>query len=530
MNVLFLTQGRTLRLFDDTARAMRSDGAVSGVGFYVTDSAYYDTYLGSRPDFADDDRVLKEWELLARAATRCPDPARLADYERQLGDPVLWNAIVADRRLYLGAIAVREQDYAARFSHEALLAILQTLIEELNALFDRVQPNMVVGFICVTAAEYLASLIARARGIPFLDLRPTRLRNYFFAGESVQEPSALVGALYRSYRDRGIPAEMRAAADEILAAIRNQHAMYEGVLPTPGNAVTAPPKAPAAARSTPVKRLARILRETRYYRLGPGRHDTHHQTRLAAHWFRRVRRPLRLRRIERALRPAYATASTLCELDYAFFPLHKEPEVTLLVYGRPFLNQIEVVRHIARSLPVGMKLVVKEHPGAIGYRPLGYYRKLLAIPNVVLAAPELTSRAVLEHAKLVTVIGGSIGLEAAVLGRPTLAFGRVPFAFLPETMLRTAGAPDALADEILTLLTDYRHDEDAIIAYVAAVVASSVPVDFYSVLIGRSGVYRPDGAGAEEYRAQIARLGDYLLRCASARRNDKTASLAATGT
>ena len=49
-------------------------------------------------------------------------------------------------------------------------------------------------------------------------------------------------------------------------------------------------------------------------------------------------------------------------------PKQKEPEVTLLVWGRPYINQIEVARKFARCLPVGMKLVVKEHPAAVGYR------------------------------------------------------------------------------------------------------------------------------------------------------------------
>jgi hypothetical protein len=528
MNLLFLTQGRTLRLFYDTATAMRTATEVGDVGFYVTDSAYFRGFVADRPDFTDDGRVLKEWEVLARAAVRKPDLERLEGYERRLADPVLWNAIVADRRLYLGPGSVREQDYASRFDHETLLAIVQTLIEDLGALFDRLRPDAVVGFICVTAAEYLAHLIARERDIPFLDLRPTRIRNYFYAGESVQEPSLQVEAVYRAYRGRGIPAESRETAMAILASIRERHAMYEGVLPASGGAVTVP-KPAAALRDGFAVRLSRSLYTTWRDRRGPYRFDTHRQSRVAVHWFQRVRKPLRLRRMDRALRRRYATSETLRHLRYAFFPLHKEPEVTLLVYGRPFLNQIEVVRHIARSLPVGMKLVVKEHPAAIGYRPLGYYLKLLAIPNVVLAAPELTSREVLDRAQLVAIIGGSVGLEAAMLGRPVIAFGRVPFSCLPETMFRTAGAPDALAEEIRVLLDGYRHDEEAILAYVAAVVASSVPVDFYSVLIGRTGVYRPDGAATGEYRVQVARLADYLIACWRARRAATAGQFASAG-
>src|SRR5262245_50351999 len=100
---------------------MRARSAPLNAAFYVTDSAHYREYLSARPEFADDNRtVLREWELLKRAAAVRPDIEKLQHDERRLGDPVLWNAIVADRRLFLGPGATREQDYATRFTHDQL--------------------------------------------------------------------------------------------------------------------------------------------------------------------------------------------------------------------------------------------------------------------------------------------------------------------------------------------------------------------------------------------------------------------------
>jgi len=203
--------------------------------------------------------------------------------------------------------------------------------------------------------------------------------------------------------------------------------------------------------------------------------------------------------------------SALGERGYAFFPLHKEPEVTMLVYSRPWLNQIEAVRAVARSLPAGMTLVVKEHPAAIGYRPLRYYKRLLEIPNVRLVAPERTSRDVLSNARLATIIGGSIGLEAMILGIPVIALGNIPFSFLPNSMISMVDNPHELDRKISALLQSYHSREAALEAYVAAVIASSVPVDFYSVLLGRRATFRPDQK-ADEYSAQIQRLADYIVR------------------
>ena len=105
----------------------------------------------------------------------------------------------------------------------------------------------------------------------------------------------------------------------------------------------------------------------------------------------------------------------LSGIRYVFFQLHTEPEVSLLVYGRPYVNQIEIVRMLAMSLPVDMVLVVKEHPWMVGKRSLSAYQKMLDIPRVKFAAPALEARTLVKQADLIAVVTGSVALEAAML-------------------------------------------------------------------------------------------------------------------
>jgi hypothetical protein len=203
-------------------------------------------------------------------------------------------------------------------------------------------------------------------------------------------------------------------------------------------------------------------------------------------------------------------------LHYAFFPLHTEPEVTLLVHSKPYLNQIEAVRLLSHNLPVGMKLVVKEHPWSIGKRPLSYYRKLLEIPNVMLAHPSMKSRELISHSQLITVIAGSIGFEGLMLNKPVIVLGGAPFSFLSSSMIRHISNPNLLGDQIRDLLENYQFKEEALLCYIAAVMSSSVRVDFYSRLIGRQGVYREDlheqdSDEDKEREIQIERLARYLV-------------------
>jgi len=126
----------------------------------------------------------------------------------------------------------------------------------------------------------------------------------------------------------------------------------------------------------------------------------------------------------------------------------------------------------------------------------------------------MTSRQLIKSARLVTVIAGSVGLEALMLKKPVVTLGRVPFNFLPKGMIRHVQDLDQLGWEIHDLLESHNHNEKNIIAYVSAVIENSVQVDFYSVLLGRKGVYQP-GSNTQnkgkEYQAQIGKFSDYIM-------------------
>lgn len=520
MNWLFLTQSRTLSVFYDIFKRYEETGLSGQTGFYVSDSAYYHEFSIRHPEFNNHSKIiarLNEWDIITKARNVEPDENLLRDQEKRLGDPILWNAIVCDRRLYFGGKATLEQNYQTRFSHKQLLAILQTGILEMELLFDRVKPDVVVSFICVTIGEYLAYLIARERKIPFVNLRPTRIQNYFFAGESILEPSRRLRKTYMEMIER-IPVDLEQKARNCIDEVRQTHAMYEGVVPSDGKITE---KISFGSRvGIGVRKAVRLMERIRYfsrYRFGKYRNDASYRGFLYPTWFVRVKQPIRRKIQKLRLLKQYADLSDLGSLDYAFFPLHKEPEVTMLVYGRPFLNQIEVVRNIARSLPVGMKLVVKEHPAAVGYRPISYYRKLLTIPNVALVPPETKSRDLVQSAKVVAVIGGSVGLETIILKKPLVVLGKVPFAFFPDTMVRYVTNCELLGNEISSLISDYAHNESALVSFIAAVIHESVPIAFYSELLGRRGVYRalkPQDEGSTKDRS-LDRLAQYIFEVAS---------------
>ncbi|MHC4677069.1 MAG: capsular polysaccharide export protein, LipB/KpsS family [Planctomycetota bacterium] len=492
-------------------------------GFYVADSSFFNQFKKKCPEIESDSFcLLKEWDIIRESKQARPDLPLLERYEKKIGQPFLWNALVADRRIYFGKRYAYDQDYASRFSHERMLSILQAGLRRMEALFDEVRPDFIVSFHCVTIGEYLSYLFARSRNIPILNLRPTRIRNYFYAGEGITEPSDHLRKTYEEMLKSGIAPPLREQAVEYLQEVRETHALYEGVVP-PSNK---PPALAGAGRKTSgssrVRKVIALLDREYKYRFGEYRDDNHISGYIRPWIGRKMVRPCRARLMDSRFSGLYVKSEGLPLLDYAFFPLHTEPEVTLSVYSKPYLNQIEAVRLLSHNLPVGTKLLVKEHPWSIGKRPLGYYRKLLDIPNVSLADPNLTSRELISHSRLVAVIAGSIGFEGLMLNKPVVVLGGAPFSFLSSSMIRHISNPNLLGDEIRDLLENYQFVEKSLLSYIAAVMSNSVRVDFYSRLIGREGVYREDLQRQDidedqEREVQFERLARYLVSLAEKR-------------
>ena len=180
-NIIYMTQSGGLDMFYNVHHCLKENYVFDNVGFYATDSRFYETFIKSTPNFISEGfHIIKEWELVRQASTTKVNLPKLQEYEKELGYPVLWNALLADRRISWGKMFAFEQDYTPRFSHEIMLAILQIATEELGNLIDKVNPDLVISFQCNTIGEYLAFLFSRSRDIPFLNLRPTRIKNYFF--------------------------------------------------------------------------------------------------------------------------------------------------------------------------------------------------------------------------------------------------------------------------------------------------------------------------------------------------------------
>lgn len=124
---------------------------------------------------------------------------------------------------------------------------------------------------------------------------------------------------------------------------------------------------------------------------------------------------------------------------YIFYALHMEPEAATL-NRTYFSNQLVIIKALANALPIGCKLLVKEHPhqyrklnssdryyfllSLYKFRNFDFYNKIKKIPNVELVSLNVHSSALIDDALAVCTINGTIGIEAINKNKPLILFSQ----------------------------------------------------------------------------------------------------------
>ena len=119
---------------------------------------------------------------------------------------------------------------------------------------------------------------------------------------------------------------------------------------------------------------------------------------------------------------------------FILFTLQVNAESAVLLDAPFYINQIEVVRNISKSMPADHLLLVKEHPASFvrSWRSVGEYKELRNIPGVVLIHPSANSQELMKKSSLVISICGSSSLDAQFLEKPSIIFADTNFSMIPS--------------------------------------------------------------------------------------------------
>ena len=122
------------------------------------------------------------------------------------------------------------------------------------------------------------------------------------------------------------------------------------------------------------------------------------------------------------------------DIPYVYFPMNVNEEMNILHYAPYFTNQIEVIRHIAKSIPIDYLLYVKDHIAAEmrGWNKINYYKEIMEIPNVKLIHPYFDNNILLKNSQLLISVRGTTAYKAVKYSKPSIIFGDQPIEIIPS--------------------------------------------------------------------------------------------------
>ena len=144
--------------------------------------------------------------------------------------------------------------------------------------------------------------------------------------------------------------------------------------------------------------------------------------------------PFRIRSAQNHLAHLATTdINDLVGKTFVYYPLQKEPEAAIMQAAPECLSQHATILSLARDLPAGVLLAIKENTSAIGRRTASFYGQIAALKNVVMLHLDTSSIEAIKRAAATVTIAGTASMEAAILGKPALTFSEhIKWGFLPH--------------------------------------------------------------------------------------------------
>lgn len=166
---------------------------------------------------------------------------------------------------------------------------------------------------------------------------------------------------------------------------------------------------------------------------------------------------------------------------FVYFPMHFEPERAILISAPYYTNQLEVIRHVAKSIPINYKLFVKDHPGMYdtGWHSIDYYKKIKEIPNIELLHPETSDEELIKNSSLVITIAGTSSISAAFYEKPSMVFAETVFSPFLLSVKQIKNIEELPKDIRISLSTKVKLSD--LNKYIKLAEINSFPFDYFEL-------------------------------------------------
>jgi Capsule polysaccharide biosynthesis protein len=389
---------------------------------------------------------------------------------------------------------------------DTVLKILAGVCRFWKQLFQELRPDAVVGEVAC-ASEWIAWSFARQLNIQYLIPYPGPLPRRFYFIRSPAGRWDLAETLYQDIKERELSAEQTRLSEDLVSTFRAKR--LRSAIHAP--AFRSPAKLDRAALARLLQRAKRVTFRTRTY-LEDGYFEVGSYNGTPP-WDGVLQDLLRIVRHIVSETTVFETEAIKGKKIY--FPLHVQPEFTIDVRAPFCTNQFALIENIAKSIPSGYHLVVKDHPGMSGSRRLNYYRDLQRLYNVQLVSPSIDSHRIIQSSDAVLTIVGTTAWEGILYEKPVIAFGPLAYGFFDQiySCVNISDLPWILSEAI----RGFRPDHKLLLKFVWAVLETAHDGEWHDP-VASPGILE---------QANINSIANAIVRDIATRNNRQVATLPA---
>jgi len=386
-----------------------------GIGKYLQEQYDFDAYAiinmeENAKKFFQDQKIVnykKTWFMdHVSTSMSTPDLEYLNSFEKRY-NVNLWQLIYFDRDFL-------HYNEIYRFTEKEILSIIEKECKFFETVLDEINPDYLSIFLTTNHYQELLRHMCQSRGIEILMLGPARFGNRSLISKKGIMPDDEFYSVNAENKSQTF--------EELREYIKKYDATKEGKKYTK-----------KAFEENKFERYAALIKffftphpknyKKLYYNFGRTRSRVFSQK-----IFNYFRKKYRYYFINKNFKKTVNLSS-----PYIYFPLQMEPERVILMNSPYYTNQLSIISNIAKSIPVGYNLIVKEHPvmKVVSWRPLSFYKSILNLPNVKLLHPSFSKEEIIKNSSLVISIAGTTGLEALFYNKPVITFTKQIYSSIP---------------------------------------------------------------------------------------------------
>ena len=356
-----------------------------------------------------------------------PDLKYLSNFEKKY-DINLWNLVINERIFY-------RFNSIYKFSNDEILSILEHECKFFEKILSDVKPDFLIMFESTLHQEELFYTMCKKIGIKVLIFSEPNISRCIISENPRKLDTPINFQIVKSTNKNFSELRSYRKSFSTYTTIQNYKEKFK------------------------VSNLE-LLKSTFKFLFSENQHIKTHYTHRGRTKFKVLKDEIRKKR-NRKSRYSFINSNFKSKIKFnekfIYFPLAVDEERNLLIGASHYTNQVEVLRNIAKSLPIDYKLYVKENPAQIirYWRSISEYKEIMDIPNLTLIHPNFPTEEIYKNCSLVIAIGGSSGLDAAFYEKPSIIFADLGYSILPSvSKLNSIEELPKLISESLTKKVD----------------------------------------------------------------------------